>query len=128
MERNMLQDQDVHVMRMWNLLHKCSNSAYMLSHTAVSNIFATPWTVTCQAPLSMGIPGQEYWSGLPFHSPGYFPNPGVEPMTIPLTDGFFTTEPPGKSCTIHIHVYLLYQNTDTFKYLWLYHSKLLSKN
>ena len=38
-----------------------------------------PWTVTCQAPLSMGFSNQEYWSGLPFPSPGDLPNPGIEP-------------------------------------------------
>ena len=39
----------------------------------------TPWTITCQAPLSMGISRQEYWSGLPFPSPGDLPNPGTKP-------------------------------------------------
>ena len=38
----------------------------------------TPWTVTHQAPLSMGFPRQEYWSGLPFPSPGDLPDPGIE--------------------------------------------------
>ena len=37
-----------------------------------------PWTVACQAPLSMGFSRQEYWSGLPFSSPGDLPNPGIE--------------------------------------------------
>ena len=45
----------------------------MLSH--VSNCFATPWTVICQAPLSKGFPRQEYWSGLPLPSPGDLPDP-----------------------------------------------------
>ena len=40
---------------------------------------ATPWTVACQAPLSMGFSRQEYWSGLPFLSPGDLPDPGIEP-------------------------------------------------
>ena len=40
---------------------------------------ATPWTVACQAPLSMGFSRQEYWSGLPFPSPGDLPDPGIEP-------------------------------------------------
>ena len=39
---------------------------------------ATPWTVACQAPLSMGFSRQEYWSGLPLPSPGDLPNPGIE--------------------------------------------------
>ena len=42
-------------------------------------LFATPWTVARQVPLSIGFPRQEYWSGLPFPSPGDFPNPGLEP-------------------------------------------------
>ena len=39
----------------------------------------TPWTVACQAPLSMRFSRQEYWSGLPFPSPGDLPDPGIEP-------------------------------------------------
>ena len=42
-------------------------------------LFATPWTVAYQAPSSMGFSRQEYWSGLPFPSPGDLPNPGIEP-------------------------------------------------
>ena len=42
-------------------------------------LFATPWTVTYQAPLSMGFSRQEYWSGLPFPSPGDLPDPGIKP-------------------------------------------------
>ena len=56
--------------------------------------FVTPWTATHQAPLSTGLPRQEYWSGLPFPPPGDLPKPGVEPasLTFPaLTGGFFTT-------------------------------------
>ena len=45
----------------------------------------------------MGIPRQEYWSGLPFPSPGALPNPGTEPTSPALAGGFFTAEPPGKS-------------------------------
>ena len=43
-------------------------------------LFATPWTVACQAPLSMGFSRQEYWSGLLFPSPD-LPNPGIEPIS-----------------------------------------------
>ena len=42
-------------------------------------LFATPWTVTHQAPLFMGFPRQEYWIGLPFPSPGDLPEPGIKP-------------------------------------------------
>ena len=47
-------------------------------------LFATPWTVAQQAPLSMGFPRQEDWSGLPFPSPVDFPVPGIEPASIML--------------------------------------------
>ena len=61
---------------------------------------ATPWTATRQAPLSMGFFRQEYWSGLPFPSPGDHPDPGIKPETpvspALVTGGFSTTEPPGK--------------------------------
>ena len=58
---------------------------------------ATPQTVACQAPLSIGFSRQEYGSGLPFPSPGDLPNPGIEPASSALAGRFFTTEPPGKS-------------------------------
>ena len=51
-------------------------------------------TVACQAPLSMGFPRQEYWSGLSFPSPGDLPHPGIKPMSLespPLAGRFFTT-------------------------------------
>ena len=60
---------------------------------------ATPWTVACQAPLSVEFSSQEYWSGLPFPTPGDLPNPGVEPESLAspaLAGRFFTTAPPGK--------------------------------
>ena len=44
-------------------------------------LFETPWTLFCQAPLSMGFSRQEYWSGLPFSTPGDLPNPGIEPAS-----------------------------------------------
>ena len=52
----------------------------------MSNSFVTPWTVARQAPLSMGFSRQEYWSGLPFPSPGYLPNPGIEPRSPALQE------------------------------------------
>ena len=53
-------------------------------------LFATPWSVACQAPLAMGLPRQEYWSGLPFPSPEDLPDPGIEPISPALASGFFT--------------------------------------
>ena len=54
---------------------------------------ATPWTVACQAPLSMGFSRQEYWSELPFLSPGYLPDPGIKPMSPALQATSLPTEP-----------------------------------
>ena len=56
----------------------------------------TPSTVACQAPLSMKFSRQEYWSGLPFPSPGDLPNQGVEPMSHALQADALPSEPPGK--------------------------------
>ena len=61
-------------------------------------LFATPWTVARQAPLSMGFSGPEYWSGLPFPTPGDLPNPGIEPgspVSYQQVDSSLP-EPPGK--------------------------------
>ena len=71
----------------------------------MSGSFVTPGTVACQAPLSMGFPRQEYWSGLPFPSPGDLSDPGIEPKSPALAGLFYTTEPPGNhrfkiNCTI----------------------------
>ena len=60
-------------------------------------LFATPWSVACQASLSMGFTRLEYWSGLPLPFPGDLPNPGIEPESPALAGKFFSTEPPGKS-------------------------------
>ena len=65
----------------------------MLSHVW---LFATPWTVAHQAPLSMRFSRQEYWCGLPFPPPEDLPDPGFEPESPALTGKCFFTEPPGK--------------------------------
>ena len=60
--------------------------------------FGTAWTVARQAPLSLGFPRQEYWSGLPFPAPEDLPDTGTEPTcpaTPALSGGFFTTALPG---------------------------------
>ena len=66
----------------------------MQSHFSRVWLCATLWTVAHQAPLSMEFSGQEYWSGLPFPSPGDLRDPGIEPVSLTspaLADGFFTT-------------------------------------
>ena len=66
----------------------------MVSHcclvAVVSDSFLTPWTVACHAPLSKGFPRQEYWSGLPFPSPGDLLDPGINPT---LDSGIKPTSP-----------------------------------
>ena len=57
-------------------------------------LFTTLWTVAYQAPPSMGFSRQEYWSGLPFPSPGDLPNPGIESRSPPLEAEALTSEPP----------------------------------
>ena len=56
-------------------------------------LFVTPWTVAHQIPLSMGFSRQEYWSGLPFPSPGDLPDPGIEPRSPTLQADALTSEP-----------------------------------
>ena len=59
-------------------------------------LFETPWTVTYQVPLSMGFSRQEFWSGLPFPSPGDLSNPGIEPRSPALQADSLPAEPQGK--------------------------------
>ena len=77
------------------LLYTLCKETLLFSRSVVSDS-ATTWTVAHQAPLSLGFPRQEYWSGLPFPSLGDLPNPGIEPASPALTGGCFITEPPGK--------------------------------
>ena len=67
----------------------------LFTHLVVSS-FATPGALACQAPLSIGFPRQEYWSGWPFPSPGDLPHPGIKPVSPALEGKFFTTVPRGK--------------------------------
>ena len=59
-------------------------------------LFVTPWTAARQVPLSMGFSRQEYWSRLPFPSPGDLPDPGIEPRSPALWADALTSEPSGK--------------------------------
>ena len=59
-------------------------------------LFVTPWAVAYQAPPSMGFSRQEYWSGLPFPSPGDLSDPGIEPRSAALQADALPSEPPGK--------------------------------
>ena len=75
------------------ILYACV-CAQLLSHV---QLFAAPWTAACQATL--GFSRQEYETGLTFPTPGYLPDPGIEPMSLAssaLTGRFLTTVPIGK--------------------------------
>ena len=66
-------------------------------------LFAAAWTVACQAPLSMGFPTQEHWSGLPFPSAGHLPDPGIKLLSLKspaLVGRFFTTSATWEAQTI----------------------------
>ena len=69
-----------------------------LSHV---RLFATPWTVAYQAPLSMGFSRQEHCSGLPFPSPEDLPNPGIEPRSPALRADALTSEPAGSHVNVN---------------------------
>ena len=75
-------------------------------------LFVTPGTVALQAPLSMAFSRQEYWSGLPFPSPGDLPNPGIKPVSPALAGKFFTTEPPEKPKEVYMSLINQHINTD----------------
>ena len=73
--------------------------ACVFSCSVSVQLIAIPWFVALQAPLSMEFPRQEYWSGLPFPTPGYLPYLGIEPtspVSTALAGGFYTPAPPGK--------------------------------
>ena len=61
-----------------------------------AQLFVTLWTVAYQAPQSMGFSRQEYWTGLPFPSPGDLPDPGIEPGSPTLQADTLPSAPPGK--------------------------------
>ena len=74
-----------------NLLSSCFSRA---------QLYGTPWTVACQAPLSIGFSRHEYWSGLPWSYPGDLPNLGIEPESLAspaLAGGFFITRATRKA-------------------------------
>ena len=76
-------------------------------------LFAIPWTVAHQAPPSMGFSKQEYWSGLPYASPGDLPDPGTEPGSPALQTDALPSEPPGKPSLIR------YWFANIFSHLWV---------
>ena len=73
-------------------------------------LFATPWTVAYQASPSMGFSRQEYWSGLPFPSPGDLPDPGIEPGSPTLEADALTSKPPGTidTCLLELNQFAVH--------------------
>ena len=69
----------------------------VFSCSVVSDSLATPWTAACQDPLSIGFPSKNPGVGCHFLLQDIFPDPGIEPWSLALADGFFPTAPPGKS-------------------------------
>ena len=95
----------------------------------MKSLFATPWTVAHQAPLSMGFSRQEHWSGWPFPSPGDLPDPGIEPGSPALQADALLSEPPGKPMRyillypiiiheIQIEKQLQIKSIDSKKHFW----------
>ena len=76
----------------------------------------TPWTIAYQAPPCMEFPRQDYWSGLPFPSPGYIPDPGIEPRSPALQADALPTELPGKPSNLERPLLNPY-----FKYILCYY-------
>ena len=79
----------IHITDVYMCVYVC---VCVLSHV---QLFVTSWTVARQALLSMGFFRQEYWSGLPFPSPGDLSDPGIEPQSAALQADALPSEPPG---------------------------------
>ena len=79
----------------WDRPHPMPSACLLFVHAVLTQSCPTvcdPWTVAHQTPLSMGLSRQEYWSGLPFPSPGALPDPGIEPESPALKADSFPSE------------------------------------
>ena len=97
-----------------------------LSH---AQLFATPWTIACQAPQSMGLSRQKYWSGLPFPSPRDLSNPEIKLRSPALQADSLPSEPPGKLFFVYMTDFFknrekLYSHVLSFIHLERYCSKI----
>ena len=103
MTQLLLQQESCHRQYIKEWLWLCSSSG-LVANSCLT--LATPWTVAHQAPLSIGLSRQEYWSGLPFPSPGDLPNPGIEPGSLNYRQILYWLSYQGSPCskrTIHRH-------------------------
>ena len=93
-------------------LNKLKTSVHTKSYVCILShvwLFGTPWTIARQVPLSMGFPRQDYWSGLPFPTPGDLPNPRTEPISLvspALAGEFLTTASSGKPTKTHTQTFI----------------------
>ena len=95
------------------------NKTCMLSCFSHVRLCVALYTIACQAPLSMGLPSQEYWGGLPCPPPGNFPNPGIKPWSPTLKADSLPSKPPDdhysqlnlsfKKFNAYIAIYVLMQ-------------------
>ena len=89
-------DYTVHGILQARILERVAIPKVKVKSLSRVRLFETLWTVAYQGPLSMGFSRQEYWSRLPFPSPGDLPNPGIELRSPALQEGALLSEPPGK--------------------------------
>ena len=92
----------------WSCLWLRPSALYCKQVKLLSRVwlFGTPWTVAHQAPPSIEFSRQEYWSGLPFPSPGDLPNPGIEPGFPAFQADALPFEPPGNPCIAKLRLKL----------------------
>ena len=81
------------VLHFYKIIYMC---CHHLAAKSCPALLWLPWTIACQAPLSMGFPRQEYWSGLLFLFPADLPNPGIKPGSLALQADSLPSEPPWK--------------------------------
>ena len=86
----------------WSLTHWTTRESEKVKVKSFSHVqlFGTPWTITYQAPQSVGFSRPEYWSGMPFPSPGDLPDQGIEPGSPTLQADSLPSEPPNVCMSI----------------------------
>ena len=115
-------------------LKSSHNHIYIHAQSLQSCTTATLWIVPRQAPLSIGFSRQEYWSGLPFPSPGTIPDPGIQPeslMSPTLAGGFFTTIAAWEATQFYIYTYIyvfIYLSPLLYRHLCMTFSGILRKD
>ena len=83
----------------------CRSYTVVVQSLSSVQLFCDPMDCSCQAPLSVGFPRQEYWSRLPYPCPGDLLDLRFNPVSPALASRFFTTKPPGKSSSVRPGIY-----------------------